>query len=211
MNIARFCIGLKQINKGFVWKDIMSKEGIRGIGLSKLMMDFNKCHPTKAELGNYSVERIDRNSFQIVFQRPLSKERDCYSMKRNRFPCNSALCLVRCESCPKDRTCAHEYTCTCTWYAYSNICKHIHILALLTLKPVQCENISQTNENDLFKHEQFSTAKRSSETEEAVGIIIEEPARSGEEEAQNMESFLAECDKVDGAVGALLDQFDYAP
>eukprot|EP00094_Tigriopus_californicus_P012488 TCALIF_12073-PA protein Name:"Protein of unknown function" AED:0.26 eAED:0.38 QI:20/0.2/0.5/0.83/1/0.66/6/0/505 len=179
MNIARFCIGLKQINKGFVWKDIMSKEGIRGIGLSKLMMDFNKCHPTKAELGNYSVERIDRNSFQIVFQRPLSKERDCYSMKRNRFPCNSALCLVRCESCPKDRTCAHEYTCTCTWYAYSNICKHIHILALLTLKPVQCENISQTNENDLFKHEQFSTAKRSSETEEAVGIIIEEPARSG--------------------------------
>ncbi|TRY67649.1 hypothetical protein TCAL_15803 [Tigriopus californicus] len=72
---------------------------------------------------------MDENCFRISKQEPTG-DLNFYTLQKNRFPCNSALCLVQCERCPKGIACAHEYTCTCQQYAYRNSCKHSHILML---------------------------------------------------------------------------------
>ncbi|TRY79492.1 hypothetical protein TCAL_16026 [Tigriopus californicus] len=123
---------------------------------------------------------------------------------KNRFSCNAALCLVRCERCPKDALCAHEYICTCPRYAYSNICKHIHILAIMDVNGASCENIHPVDEVDSLSEEHSNTAGKRSETGEKVGVVNVQSAK--DKDGNNFEmtgktaSFLAECDKVDAAM-----------
>ncbi|XP_059097255.1 uncharacterized protein LOC131891643 [Tigriopus californicus] len=145
MNIARFCIGLKHVNKIFVRKDLVAKEGIRGVGQSKIQSDLNKDHPSEDEMARYSLERIDDRSVNVIKQEDPNGEKTSYLMKKNRFPCNSELCQVRCRSCNNAQMCAHTYTCICRRYAYRNLCKHVHILASLETNKVQQDGTRERN------------------------------------------------------------------
>lgn len=112
--IIRFCVGLKDIDQKYTRKRLLVQDGIRNIGVSKLQSHFKACHPSSM-LG-YSVEI---NGPACVIKKHLGNgEISVYHLKRNRFPCNEARCLVRCPECPPFNFCSHQYTCECAQYAY---------------------------------------------------------------------------------------------
>ncbi len=55
--IDRFADGLIRIDRKFQRKEMLVKNGIRGIALPKLQSDFFKCHPDSS-LG-YSIEKVE--------------------------------------------------------------------------------------------------------------------------------------------------------
>lgn len=218
MNMAQFAIGLKKLDRDYERRDLMTQEEIREISLSKIMSDLNKSHPTNDELDNYSVERRDTTWANIIVQRP-GTEPSSYTMKKNRFSCNSALCLVRCELCPNKSPCAHEYTCTCPNYSYRNICKHIHLLALLDVRDPSgginqdqlddtlCEDHSENEETsiEIEDHsenggiateieDRFENVPISTEIKGFPGLPKENAAKNEKEEVS---LFLKECDRMD--------------
>ncbi|TRY70694.1 hypothetical protein TCAL_16355, partial [Tigriopus californicus] len=126
-NIVRFCLGLMKIDQFYLRKEIHAVEGVHGTGMSKFQADHLANHPL--DLINYSVK--PSNLGFVVSKTPGNKtDLQSYSLKRNRFRCNSSLCMVVCGKCPDSQTCAHIYTCNCPKFSYSNLCKHIHLISM---------------------------------------------------------------------------------
>ncbi len=135
--IDRFANGLIRIDRKFQQKEMLVKNGIRGIALSKLQSDFFKCHPDSG-LG-YSIEKVEDGynitktgncgaenkpaaypelPESVLHDHCYSKAMTVYILRKNMYPCNHNKCLVLCPSCPLTRLCCHIYTCSCPMYAY---------------------------------------------------------------------------------------------
>lgn len=90
MNVVNLRQTMRESGKVFIRKDMMCKEGIRGLGPSKIMVGFNKCHPSEAEIERYNVEKMEEDCVQITMQQTTG-DLTKYTMRKNRFECNFVL------------------------------------------------------------------------------------------------------------------------
>ena len=74
-------------------------------------------------------EDYDGTYYIVKKEATDTEEEKTYVLCPNKFvQCSGVTCQVRCKTCPSESPCSHKFTCTCTKYARSNICKHQHHL-----------------------------------------------------------------------------------
>ena len=127
-----------RLDMKFLRKDLSVAMKIRGdVKLSRWQVEFPKLHPTERDMENYEISEVNGTVYKLKVTKK-NNERNTeetvhYTLKKNYFKCNRALCEIRCQECP-NQNCVHDLTCTCSFYGL----RHQHIIA--TLAAVETPN-----------------------------------------------------------------------
>ncbi|XP_059082959.1 uncharacterized protein LOC131880362 [Tigriopus californicus] len=88
--------------------------------------------------------------------------------------------------------CAHVYTCTCQRYAYSNLCKHMHVLAMLEASDdTSIESDPSTEENCPVTVKPPLSNSLSDETDQP-----NEVGQGSKSDKEEVSAFLNDCSLV---------------
>ena len=124
---------LIKVNEKFHRKDICTALNIRGaFQPSCAQREYRSLH--KPLDGSFNIKETENG-----YQMSSSKDNKMIcEVSKNRNICNKSMCTVTCFNCPSGH-CMHEFVCTCDWYAFRNMCSHLHIASQI------CTSTSERN------------------------------------------------------------------
>ena len=114
---------LIKLNQMFHRKDICTGLNIRGA-----------FQPSVAQRAYAALHPSEETDFIIIISDKefhVKSNRDSELMHkvfRNLPVCNRDLCRVTCSKCSSGH-CMHEFVCTCEWFSFRNMCKHLHVVS----------------------------------------------------------------------------------